>query len=76
MGHTHDPQLCPLKDDLREYFNTGSWTKVFSEDERLIREDVELVFLQGIRTGKDLKLRLMEWDDAAGEPRLLKLFED
>lgn len=76
MGHTHDPQLCPLADGLGEYFNTGSWTKVFSEDERLVREDVELVFLQGVRTGKDLKLRLMEWDDAAGEPRLLKLFEE
>lgn len=75
MGHTHDAQLLALDGGRGVYLNTGTWTKVFSEEERLIRSDVEFVFVEGIRDGGDLKLRLMEWDDAAGEPRVLKLFE-
>jgi UDP-2,3-diacylglucosamine pyrophosphatase LpxH len=75
MGHTHDADLCAL--DRGEYFNTGTWTKVFSEEERLVRDDVEFVFVQGVRRASgDLQLKLLEWDDGAGEPRLLKLFED
>ena len=58
------------------YFNTGTWTKVFSEEERLIREDVEFVFLEGVRRPEGLRMRLMEWNDAAGCPSLLKLFRD
>jgi UDP-2,3-diacylglucosamine pyrophosphatase LpxH len=77
MGHTHDADLSPLDRPGREYFNTGTWTKVFSDEERLIRNDVEFVFLEGMRRREgELRLRLMEWDDPAGEPRLLKLFED
>jgi len=76
MGHTHDADLQRIGANGEEYFNTGTWTKVFSEEERLIRNDIEFVFVQGLRTDAGLQLRLMEWDDAAGEPRLLKLFED
>lgn len=79
MGHTHDPELHDIGTAAapgREYFNTGTWTPVFSEEERLIREDVELAFLEGVRSAGTLRLKLQEWDDAAGEPRLLKLFRD
>ena len=76
MGHTHDADLQSIGDNGQEYFNTGTWTKVFSEEERLIRNDIEFVFVQGLRTDEALQLKLMEWDDAAQEPRLLKLFED
>jgi len=76
MGHTHDADLQTIGDNGEEYFNTGTWTKVFSEAERLIRDDIEFVFVQGLREESGLQLKLMEWDDAAGEPRLLKLFED
>jgi UDP-2,3-diacylglucosamine pyrophosphatase LpxH len=76
MGHTHDADLQSIGKNGEEYFNTGTWTKVFSEEERLIRDDIEFVFVQGLRGDRGLQLKLMEWDDAAGEPRLLKLFEE
>jgi UDP-2,3-diacylglucosamine pyrophosphatase LpxH len=76
MGHTHDADLQSIGSEGEEYFNTGTWTKVFSEEERLIRADVEFVFIQGLRRDGSLQLKLMEWDDEAQEPRLLKLFEN
>jgi len=76
MGHTHDADQMSIGDRGEEYFNTGTWTKVFSEEERLIRDDIEFVFVQGLRRNGGLQLKLMEWDDGAREPRLLKLFED
>jgi UDP-2,3-diacylglucosamine pyrophosphatase LpxH len=75
MGHTHDPDLQRLGEG-REYFNTGTWTRVFSERERLLREDVEFTFLEGMRKEGTLRFKLMRWDDAAEEPRLLPLLED
>lgn len=77
MGHTHDPELYAVGEvegREQEYFNTGTWTTVFSEEERLIRKPVEFVFVQGLRKGDELSLKLLEWNDGAGEPRLLKLF--
>jgi UDP-2,3-diacylglucosamine pyrophosphatase LpxH len=75
MGHTHDADLWSIDGKGREYFNTGTWTTVFSEgEERLVREDVEFIFLYGERVGSSLRMRLMEWEDGAGEPRYLKLF--
>lgn len=79
MGHTHDAELYLLGEEggrKREYFNTGTWTCVFSEEERLIRKPVEFVFVQGLREGDGLALKLFEWNDGAGEPRLLELFRD
>jgi UDP-2,3-diacylglucosamine pyrophosphatase LpxH len=79
MGHTHDPELYAIGEvegREQEYFNTGTWTTVFSEEERLIRKPVEFVFVQGLRKGDGLSLKLVEWNDGAGEPRLLKLFRD
>ncbi len=79
MGHTHDAELYAIGrqvDREREYFNTGTWTKVFSEEERLIREEVEFIYVQGVRRSDGLQMKLLEWDDGAGCPRLLKLFRD
>ncbi len=79
MGHTHDPELYAFGEDggrEKEYFNTGTWTTVFSEEERLIRKPVEFVFVQGLRKGDGLTVKLLEWNDGAGEPRLLELFRD
>jgi UDP-2,3-diacylglucosamine pyrophosphatase LpxH len=80
MGHTHDADLQLLegaRGPAGHYFNTGTWTPVFSERERLVRSDVELIHLRGLR-GPDgeLRLELLEWDDAAGEARPLKLFAE
>ena len=51
---------------------------MFSEEERLIRSEVEFVFLQGVRSGpNDLRLKLMEWNDGAVLAVLYqKLFEE
>lgn len=79
MGHTHDPELYAVGEDggqEKEYFNTGTWTTVFSEEERLIRKSVEFIFVQGERKGDGLIVKILEWNDGAGEPRLLKLFRD
>lgn len=75
MGHTHDTDLSEL-DDAGEYFNTGTWTKVLSEEEELIREESELVFLQVLRRSDGASCKLMRWNDGANEPRLVKLFMD
>jgi len=74
MGHTHDTDLQSIGPNGEEYFNTGTWTKVFSEEERLIREENELVFVQAVRKNGGLKAKLLKWNDQAGEPRLVKLF--
>jgi hypothetical protein len=75
MGHTHETDLWPLGDGAT-YFNTGTWTKVFRPDEeRLIAEESELVFLQGLRREGGLDLQLLKWNDAANEPRRVKLFQ-
>lgn len=76
MGHTHDADLQPLGPDRHEYFNTGTWTKVFSEGERLIREESELAFVQALRKGGGLQVKLLKWHDETGEPRLVKLFAE
>jgi hypothetical protein len=73
MGHTHDTHLVTFRSGA-EYYNTGTWTTVFSPDERLIREESELVFLQCLRQDKGVTCKLMKWDDGPGEPRLVKLF--
>ena len=78
MGHTHDPKLRKLgKAGGRalEYFNTGSWTGHFRDErDRLLGGDVRFVFLEAERRQDGLRPLLMEWDDGAGEPRLLELF--
>ena len=79
MGHTHDAELLGMGQGEMpdgKYVNTGTWTKVFSEEEQLIRKEVECIFVQGERMKDEFKLKLMEWDDGAGEPRLLKLFRN
>lgn len=79
MGHTHDPELYEVGvsgDREKEYFNTGTWTTVFSEEERLVRKPVEFTYVQGLRNEDGLMVKLLEWNDEAGEPRLSKLFRD
>jgi UDP-2,3-diacylglucosamine pyrophosphatase LpxH len=78
MGHTHDADFEVVEvpgQPGAQYFNTGTWTPVFSERERLVRGDLVLIHLRGLRRpGGELELELLEWDDAAGEARPLKLF--
>lgn len=77
MGHTHDADLQSIGSNGEEYFNTGTWTKVFVEgEERLVREENELVFAECRRKGStDMRVKLLKWDDQRGAPRLVKLFD-
>jgi len=50
------------------------WTQVFSDEEWLIREDVEFIFIRGVLDRKEKRLR--PWlIDHVGEPRLLSSSE-
>ncbi|HUG43039.1 MAG TPA: hypothetical protein VMN76_02255 [Acidobacteriota bacterium] len=75
MGHTHDPDLRQLDDDAI-YFNTGSWTKVFSEEERIIREEKEFLFLRILAepSGRT-RARLLKWEGGGEPTRLANLFD-
>jgi len=44
FGHTHDPDIRIVTSDCK-YFNTGTWTTVFSEEERIIREAKQFAFV-------------------------------
>ena len=75
MGHTHEPDLWPL-DEGAHYFNLGTWTKVFSQEDRVIREEKELTFLRILPSDKGPKSRLLKWEGQRGEARLAYIFDD
>jgi UDP-2,3-diacylglucosamine pyrophosphatase LpxH len=74
FGHTHDPDIRRVDEECR-YFNTGTWTTVFSEEERIIRETKQFGFvwikeLDGKPQGK-----LLRWNQSLMDPEKLILFE-
>lgn len=75
MGHTHDPDIWPLSDGA-EFFNTGTWTKVFSEEERVLREEKELTYLRVIPKENSLDARLLKWEGEHQRARLAYIFQD
>lgn len=74
MGHTHDPDIKKIADDCW-YYNTSTWTTVFSEEERLIREEKQFALLEIKLTDKGPDAQLMRWHDAVGKCVPLILFE-
>jgi UDP-2,3-diacylglucosamine pyrophosphatase LpxH len=77
LGHTHDPDLSGLPNDkerVSEYVNSGTWTKVFSEEERLLREEKEFVYVQILKRYKP-KMDLLKWKDELGQGERVNLFE-
>jgi UDP-2,3-diacylglucosamine pyrophosphatase LpxH len=77
FGHTHDPDLRGLPSDrerIGEYVNSGTWTIVFSEEERLLREEKEFVYVQIMKQPK-LKMELLKWKDELEEGQRVNLFE-
>ena len=77
FGHTHDPDLRGLPSDrerIGEYVNSGTWATVFSEEERLLREEKEFVYVQILKQPK-LKMELLKWKDELGEGQRVNLFE-
>ncbi len=75
MGHTHEPDIWQLDDGAR-YFNVGTWTKIFSREDRVIREEKELTFLRILCPGNELKCKLMKWEGQRAEARLAYVFDD
>ncbi|MEK6681976.1 MAG: metallophosphoesterase [Nitrospirota bacterium] len=74
MGHTHDPDIRKIGEDCW-YYNTSTWTTVFSDEERLIREEKQFALLKIKLTDKGSDAQLMRWNDAVGECEPLILFE-
>ena len=77
FGHTHDPDLRGLPDDrdrTGEYVNSGTWTIVFSEEQRLLREEKEFVYIQILKQ-PDLRMELLKWKDELGKGQRVNLFE-
>ena len=77
FGHTHDPDLRGLPSDgerIGEYVNSGTWTIVFSEEERLLREEKEFVYVQILKQPK-VRMELLKWKDELGEGQRVNLFE-
>ncbi len=82
-GHDHVASLHKLGESGERpfpqwYINTGTWIPVFKEDERLLREDVQLTFLRLV-PGKPGFLQqppeLLQWDADADRPREIRMFE-
>jgi UDP-2,3-diacylglucosamine pyrophosphatase LpxH len=77
FGHTHDPDLRGLpsdRDRTGEYVNSGTWTIVFSEEERLLREEKEFVHVQILKK-PSLRMELLKWRDELGKGQRVNLFE-
>ena len=75
MGHTHDPDLLHLPNGGL-YLNSGTWTKVFSDEDRVFREERELTFARIVESHDGLKAKLLKWEGRLGEARLAYVFED
>jgi hypothetical protein len=77
FGHTHEADLLSLSHDAgSEYANSGTWTKIFSNNpaERLLHEEQESVFIRILKDEGD-KLELMKWRDELGRGERVNLFE-
>ncbi|MFA5098541.1 MAG: metallophosphoesterase [Candidatus Margulisiibacteriota bacterium] len=81
FGHTHEADLRPLgkKDDnqgwSQEYINSGTWTRVFTEDftELLLKDENEFVFVMIDSLTK--KMELLRWKDDLNQGERVRLFQ-
>lgn len=74
MGHTHDSDLHRLNGQA-EYFNAGTWTRIFGED-WVYNQEKELNYVWIQATPSGWKGRLMRWEPQAGRGRLAYLFDE
>lgn len=81
FGHTHDPERKPDRKDAKtedkkfKYFNVGTWTTVFSEEEKIIREEKQFAFVSIKKEDGKLHRELYRWNDSLQRPAPLRLFE-
>jgi UDP-2,3-diacylglucosamine pyrophosphatase LpxH len=74
FGHTHDPDIRKVNNDCW-YVNTGTWTTVFSEEERIIREAKQFAFVWIKKKNGELSPELCRWNDYRNQSEKLILFE-
>jgi UDP-2,3-diacylglucosamine pyrophosphatase LpxH len=74
FGHTHDPDIRRVDKEGR-YFNTATWTTVFSDEERIIREAKQFAFVWIKEIDGKPKARLLRWNNSLREADKLILFE-
>jgi UDP-2,3-diacylglucosamine pyrophosphatase LpxH len=72
FGHTHDPDSWRLGETPVWYFNTGTWTKVFSEEEALTRPGRQLTYVKVVNGKADL----LEWTPEQRDPEHLMLLQE
>jgi UDP-2,3-diacylglucosamine pyrophosphatase LpxH len=75
FGHTHDEavwRLGTVAGHKAWYFNTGTWIAVFTHDELLPRERVQLTFLR-VRGHEG---ELLHWSPGRGEPLPVILLDE
>ncbi len=77
FGHTHKADVYPIPGGNEcWYFNVGTWTPIFSQEERQLRDVVEFIFLQLEEKDGETRAELMRWNDGAGEADRLRLLEE
>jgi len=74
FGHTHDPDIRRVDKESR-YFNTATWTTVFSEEERIIREAKQFAFVWIKKVNGKPEARLLRWNHSLRKCERLILFE-
>jgi UDP-2,3-diacylglucosamine pyrophosphatase LpxH len=75
FGHSHEEVVAPLSRKGGEpgwYFNTGTWLAVFTHDDFLPRERVQLTFLRV----RGLEAELLYWSPGRDRPMPVVLLED
>jgi UDP-2,3-diacylglucosamine pyrophosphatase LpxH len=78
FGHTHEAYRNLFSRGKRkaEYFNSGTWTKVFTKsmEERLLKEESEFVYVQLDRAER--KIEFLRWRDDLNAGERVLLFEE
>ena len=74
FGHTHDPDIRRVDKESR-YFNTATWTTVFSEEDRIIREAKQFAFVWIKKIDGKPQAKLRRWNYSLRESEKLILFE-
>ena len=70
FGHTHHADLARLDHDVN-YFNTGTWIPIFSDDTRLDAREQAYLFVE-VHDGAS---RLLRWNDTTGTPEPPKIID-
>jgi UDP-2,3-diacylglucosamine pyrophosphatase LpxH len=73
FGHTHDTDVVKLarQPDVpydQWYVNTGTWTQVWSEEQKLVRESKQFAFFEILRDEPPGRPTLWQWNDDGGRP--------